>query len=73
MKIKIPAMGFLLKSVNTDADIVNAEFGPNCIDQDKVRKFSSLSQGNLRLSSGRYYTSSGYEARKKKILCKKLP
>lgn len=73
MNLKIPAMGSLLKSVNTDADIVNSEFGPNRINEDKVRKFSSLSQGSIRISSGRYYTSFGYEARKKKILCKKLP
>ncbi len=69
MKLKIPAMGSLLK----DVDIVDSEFGPNSINEDKVRKFSPLSRGSVRISSDRYYTASRYEARKKKVLSRKLP
>jgi len=34
MTIKIPAMGSLLR----DTDIVDSEFGPNSINEEKVRK-----------------------------------
>lgn len=69
MKIKIPAMGSLLKDVN----IVDSEFGPNSINEKKVKKFLPLSRGSVRISSDRYYTTSKYEARKKKVLSTKLP
>jgi hypothetical protein len=69
MKIKIPAMGSLLK----DMDIVNSEFGPNSINEEKVSKFLPFSRGSVRISSDRYYTASRYEARKKKVYGTKLP
>lgn len=62
-------MGSLLE----DTDIIDSEFGPNSINEEKVRKFLPLSRGSVRISSNKYYTAARYEARKKKVYGTKLP
>lgn len=67
--MRIPEPGLFVK----DRDILDAKFGPLKIDKEKVKKFSWRHRGNVRLSSGRFFTYKEFEERKKRVFGSPLP
>lgn len=67
--MRFPKRGLLVKN----KDIIGTDFGPIKIDKEKTKKFSLRHRGNVRLSSGRYYTNEEFIERRNRVLSKPLP